>query len=124
MQSQKNKIFMIWNSPEQKIYLDEFQSDELKIKRIDGKAQIYLDKDAREKKNVQINISMENDKDKKFSHIIKIIDDEESKFQFKSERSSVYNKCLKIENQGINSDQYNSSQDTSDIINGLNNLKI
>lgn len=45
LQGQKNKIYIIWNVKDQKIYLDNFLDDELKINRIDDTPQIYLDEE-------------------------------------------------------------------------------
>lgn len=45
LKGQKNKIYIIWNVEDEKIYMDEFLNSELKIKRIDNIPQIYLDEE-------------------------------------------------------------------------------
>ena len=54
LQGQKDKIYIIWNVKEQKIYLDNFLDDELKINRVDDKPQIYLDEEFLTKGKIRI----------------------------------------------------------------------
>lgn len=62
LKGQKNKIYIIWNVPDAKIYLDEFLEEELKVRRVDGVPQIVLDEKLFEEGKIRVRIQTENGK--------------------------------------------------------------
>jgi hypothetical protein len=54
LQGQKNKIYIIWNVEDKKLYLDNFLDDELIINRIYDKPQIYLNEEELNKGKIRI----------------------------------------------------------------------
>jgi hypothetical protein len=61
LQGQKNKIYIIWNVNDEKIYLDEFPDNELKIKRENGIPKIDLDEEQLKKGIIRIRATTVND---------------------------------------------------------------
>lgn len=87
LKGQKNKIFLIWNVDDKKIYLDEFKSDELIVKRINKIPQIQLDEDYFNKNgNIKINITMKKE------NIELTLDGTSFNFNFKpvKDRKNIY----------------------------------
>lgn len=54
LQGQKNKIYIIWNVDDKKIYLDEFLHKELIVKRKDNIPQVYLYEQQLENNKIRI----------------------------------------------------------------------
>ena len=54
LKGQKDKIYIIWNVEDEKIYIDEFLNSELKIKRVDNIPQIYVDQENLNNGNIRI----------------------------------------------------------------------
>jgi hypothetical protein len=84
LQSQENKVYIIWNSKEKKIFLDEFEKDDLNIVDIE-----YEMKD----KGFDIIAKTKSNKE----HVIKIKVKGENinlSFKFNGERNEKYDNCM------------------------------